>query len=180
MFDINNIQYNQTTKQYTCCCQCGSLQDAEYICAKYIMAARTFDPVGEIHSRGSIAIIGASNQNAATNIASYINANYFMPPLDVYVFYGNRQKSLESRWCVGLNITRASQLIDLLNRQGPLIHADNSPQSWFDKNGTSYSVVMFTGVSEQAQSEELEKRVNLCLSAIKNVTARELTVHTIQ
>lgn len=180
MFDINNILYNPTAKQYICCCQCDSSQDAEYICAKYIMVTRTFDTVGEIYSRGSTAIIGTSNQKAAVTIANYINANYFMPPLDVYVFYGSSQNGLQSRWCVGLDITNASQLIDLLNRQGPLINADNSPQNWFDKNSTSYSVVMLTSVLEQKQSEELEKRVNLCLSAIQNVTARKLTVHTIQ
>lgn len=180
MFDINNIQYNQASGQYTCCCQCNSSQDADYLCAKYTMLPKQFDIVGEIYSRGSTAIIGTSNPKAATAIASCINANYFMPPLDVYIFYGSSQKDLPSRWCVGLDITNASQLINLLNRQDPLINADNSPQNWFDKNGTSYSVVMLTGVLEQGQSEELEKRVNLCLSAIQNATARKLTVHTIQ
>jgi hypothetical protein len=131
-------------------------------------------------TRGTTAFIEAYSANDVKQIADIINTNYFMPPLDVYVFYGRSQKDLQSRWCVGLDITNASQLINLLNRQGPLINADNSPQNWFDKNGTSYSVVMLTGVLEQKQTEELEKRVNLCLSAIQNVTARKLTVHTIQ
>lgn len=133
MFDINNIQYNQASGQYTCCCQCNSSQDADYLCAKYTMLPKQFDIVGEIYSRGSTAIIGTSNPKAATAIASCINANYFMPPLDVYIFYGSSQKDLPSRWCVGLDITNASQLINLLNRQDPLINADNSPQNWFDK-----------------------------------------------
>lgn len=78
MFDINNIQYNQAFGQYTCCCQCNSSQDAEYLCAKYTMLPKQFDIVGEIYSKGSNVIIGTSNPKAATDIASYINANYFM------------------------------------------------------------------------------------------------------
>lgn len=58
MFDINNIQYNPTTKQYTCCCQCGSSQDAKYLCAKYTMLPKQFDIVGEIYNRESTVIIG--------------------------------------------------------------------------------------------------------------------------
>lgn len=180
MFDIENIKQNPNTKQWICCCQCDSPQDAEYLCVKYTMLPKQFDIAGEIYSRGSTAIIGTSNLKAVTTIASCINANYFMSPLEVYVFYGSNQKGLESRWCVGLDITNATKLIDLLNRQGSFINADNSPQNWFDNNGTSYSVVMLTGVLEQEQSEKLEKSVDLCLTAIENVTARKLTIHTIQ
>lgn len=180
MFDINNISFDLNSGMHTCICPCDSPHDAEYMVAKYIGISRMFSISGQMYHRGSNAYIEAYLSNDVAKIASYINANYFMPPLDIYVFYGSSQKGLESRWCVGLDITNASQLIGLLNRQGPLINADNSPQSWFDKNGTSYSVVMLTGVLEQEQSEELEKRVKLCLSAIQNVTARKLTVHTIQ
>lgn len=139
---------------------------------------------GEMFPDGNIAYIGAGTINDVRRIADRINANYFMPPLNVYIFYGSSQKGLESRWCVGLNITNASQLIDLLNRQGPLINADNSPQSWFDKNGTSYSVVMHTGVKEHQPTEEtaklLNQRVNSCLEAISNTTFRKFKLITIQ
>lgn len=62
-------------------------------------------------------------------------------------------------------------------------HSDHPPilkSPMSDKNGVSYSVVMLTGILKQEQSEELEKSVNLRLPAIQNVTARKLTVHTIQ
>lgn len=182
MFDVKNILYDQITRQYTCNCQCNSSADAEFICAKYLIATRTFDSFGEIYSKDSVAIISASSPNTTATIANYVNANYFMPPLDVYVFYGSSQKGLESRWCVGFDITNALQLINLLNRQAPFINADNFPQNWFDKNGTSYSVVMLTGVMEHKPIEEsaelLNQRITLCLNAIKNTTARNLNLIT--
>lgn len=185
MFDINNIQYNPTTKQYICCCQCDSSQDAKYICAKYIMLARTFDTVGEIYSRGSTAIIGTSNPKAAVTIANYINANYFMLPLDVYVFYGSSRKGLPSRWCVGFNCLpqQVQKLIAILNTQGPLVNADNNPQNWQDKSGNSYSIVMHTGVMEPELTEDalklLDQMVSICLNTIQNTTFRKSKVNPI-
>lgn len=180
MFDINNISFDRNSGMHICICPCDSPHDAEYLVAKYIGISRMFSISGQMYHRGSNAYIEAYLYNDVAKIASYINANYFLPPLDVYVFYGSSQNGLESRWCIGLNITNASQLIDLLNRQGPLINADKSPQNWSDKNGVSYSVVMLTGILKQEQSEGLEKSVNLCLTAIQNITARKFTVHTIQ
>lgn len=180
MFDINDISRNFITGQYTCSCNVGSSSIAKDIQARYLMSINErFNFTAEIGIDGSIVTIASNSPDVTKWIADQINKGYFMPPLDIYVFYGSSHIGLESRWCVGLDITNATKLIDLLNRQGPHINADNSPQNWSDKNGTSYSVVMLTGVLEQEQSEELEKRVNLCLSAIQNVTARKLTVHTI-
>lgn len=152
MFDINNISFDRNSGMHICICPCNSPHDAECLVAKYIGISRMFSISGQMYHRGSNAYIEAYLSNDVAKIASHINANHFIPSLDVYVFYGNNQKGLESRWCVGLDITNPSQLIDLLNRQGPLINADNSPQSWFDKDGTSYSVVMLTRVLEQAMS----------------------------
>ena len=45
--------------------KCNPSQYTEYIRAKYIMLARTFDTVGELYNKGSIAIIGATNKNVA-------------------------------------------------------------------------------------------------------------------
>lgn len=180
MFDVDRIQYDHKTGMHICICPCNTQQDAEYLVAKYIGVSRMLSPSGQMYYRGSNAYIEAYLPNDVAQIASYINANYFMPPLDVYVFYGSRKKDLKSRWCVGLDVADSSLLIDLLNRQGPLINADNAPQNWHDKNGTSYSVVMLTGVFGQEPSDQLEERVRLCLSAIQKVTARKLTVHTIQ
>ena len=141
--------------------------NAKLVCFPYVwFPLRTI-----IRIKGSIVTIASNSQDITGLIADQINKGYFTPPLDVYIFYSSSQKSLQSRWCVGLDITNASKLIDLLNRQNPLINADTSPQNWSDKNGSSYSVVMLTGVLEQEQSEELKKRVNLCLAAIQNVTA---------
>ncbi len=180
MFDINNISFDCNSEMHICICPCNSPQNAEYLVAKYLRISRMLSITGNMYRKGANAYIEAYLYNDVAKIASYINANYFMPPLDVYVFYGSSQNGLENRWCVGLDITNASQLIDLLNRQGPLINADSSPQNWSDKNGVSYSVVMLTGILKQEQSEELEKSVNLCLTAIHNITARKFTVHTIQ
>lgn len=181
MFDINKISHNYLTGQFICSYNTGSSKTATDIQARYLGPVREkFGFTTEIGIEGSIVTIASNSPDITKWIADQINKGYFMPPLNVYVFYGSSQKELPSRWCVGLDITNASPLINLLNRQGPLINADNSPQNWLDKNGTSYSVVMHTGVLEQEQYEELEKRVNLCLSAIQNATARKLTVHTIQ
>lgn len=179
MFDINNIQYNQASGQYTCCCQCNSSQDAEYICAKYMMIARTFDTVGELYNRGSIAIIGATNKNAAQTIASYINANYFMPPLDVYVFYGSSLKGLPDRWCIGFNHPNSDQLIEMLNIQNRFVVADKDPKSWVTADGQSYSIVLLPGVLDAEPSKELEQRLNLCLQVIQTVTFRQLNPITL-
>lgn len=180
MFDINNIQYNQTTKQYTCCYQCDSPQDAEYLCAKYTMLPKKFDIVGEINCKGSTVIIGTSNPKAAVAIASSINANYFMPSLDVFIFYGSSQIELESQWCVGFNFPNATQYIDFINTQERFITADRNPQNWQDKQGNTYSVVMLTGVMESELSEECKEKVNLLLDVIANTTSRKLNPLQIQ
>lgn len=78
MFDINKISCNRETGQYICICQCASPNDADYICAKYLGISRQFDIAGEIYTRGSAVIIGASNERAVANIANYINTDYFM------------------------------------------------------------------------------------------------------
>lgn len=179
MFDIDNIQYNSNTKQFLCYCQCNSSRDAEYICAKYITTARTFDIVGELYNRGSIAIIGATSKNAAKAIASYINANYFMPPLDVYVFYGSSRKGLPDRWCIGFNHPNSDQLIEMLNIQNRFVVADKDPKSWVTADGQSYSVILLPGVLEAEPSKDLDQRVNICLQAIQTVTFRKLNPITL-
>ncbi len=182
MFDTNKIPYNQETGQYICICQCGSDKDADYICAKYLGISRQLDITGNIYTRGSAVIISASNQKAVSNIASYINANYFMPPLDVYVFYGSSQKGLDSRWCVGFNFpqTQVTQIIDWLNTQIRFANADKDPMSWHDKNGNSYSIVMLIGIMDErltaGTTELFNKRVSLCLDAISNATFRQLNL----
>ncbi len=179
MFDINKILYNLKTGQYTCICQCGSAKNADYICAKYLGISRQLDIAGNIYTRGCAVIISASNKKAVANIASYINANYFMPPLDVYVFYGNSQKYLDSRWCVGFDFPQAQvpQIINWINTQTRFANADMDPMSWYDKNGNSYSIVMLTGIMDQRLTAEtaelLNKMVTLCLEAIRNATFRE-------
>ncbi len=183
MFDIEHIYEN--LGQYICCCQCDSLQDAEFICAKYSTLPKKFDIVGEIFPKGSTAIIGASHPTATVNIASYINANYFMPPLDIYVFYGSSQKGLESRWCVGFDYPQeqVSNIINSLNNGQKPVFADKDPESWKDKNGYSYSVVMLTGVMEPEPTEDtlelFDQRVFICFNTITNTTLRKLTVNTI-
>lgn len=174
MFDIDNIQYNPDTRQYTCCCQCDSSQNAKQICSKYLMVTRTFDTVGELYSRGATAIIGATNVKAAQNIAYYINANFFMPPLDIYVFYGNSRKELTDRWCVGFDHPNSVHLIEKLNIQHPLVIAAKEPQDWITADGNSYSVILLPGVIDPKPSQELNQRVTLCLEAIQNVTFRRL------
>lgn len=179
MFDIDNIQYNPDTMQYTCCCQCNSSQDAEYICAKYLMVARTFDTVGELYSRGATAIIGATNVKAAQNIAYYINANFFMPPLNIYVFYGSSRKGLTDRWCIGFNHPNSSHLIEMLNIQHSLVIADKEPQGWVTAEGNSYSVILLPGVINPKPTQELNQRVIICLEAIQKVTFRKLNPITL-
>lgn len=78
MFDTGNIQQNPGTMQWICACQCNSAADAEYLCAKYMIIARSFDTVGELYNRDSVAYIGASTQQAAETIANYINASYWV------------------------------------------------------------------------------------------------------
>lgn len=175
MFDINNISYNQRTAQYACSFQCNSSSDAEYICGKYIMIARTYNIIGTIFNRGATVIIESPSENAVIKIAQYINANYFMPPLDVFVFYGTNRNGVASRWCVGFDFPNASNLIDLLNIQGRFSHVDRDSKSWYDKNGRSYSIVMLTAAMERdSPRENIKKQVDNCLTAIQNVTARQL------
>ncbi len=180
MFDINRISYDHNSGMHICICPCTSPQDAEYLVAKYIGVSRMFSISGQMYHRGSNAYIEAYLPDDVAKIASYINANYFMPPLDVYVFYGSSQKGLDSRWCVGFDYPQAAQIINLLNTQIRLANADKDSMSWRDKNGKSYSVVMLTGIMGSEPSGELQKRGDLCLAAIQKVTARGLSVHTIQ
>lgn len=104
-----------------------------------------------------------------------------MPPLDIYVFYGNSQKDLESRRCAGFNYPQeqVSNIINLLNNGQKPVIADNNPENWQDKNGKSYSIVMLTGIMEYEPSKELQKRADLCLSTINDATARNLNPITV-
>ncbi len=181
MFDINNILSDRNSGMHICICPCDSPHDAEYLVAKYIGISRMFSISGQMYHRGSNAYIEAYLYNDVAKIASYINANYFMPPLDVYVFYGSSQKGLESRWCVGFDYPQkqVSNIINLLNNGQKPVIADNNPKNWHDKNGNSYSVVMLTGIMDLEPSEELQKRVNLCLNTIRDVTDRNLNPITV-
>lgn len=123
----------------------------------------------------------ASNSPDVTKwIANQINNAYFMPPLNVYVFYGSSQ-GLKSRWCVGFDYPQeqVSNIINLLNNGQKPIIADNNPRNWQDKNGISYSIVMLTGITEHEPSEELQRRVSLCLNTIRDATARNLNPITV-
>ena len=175
MFDIKIVSYDFKTGLHISSCQCNSSQEAEELCVRYIALSR-MAPSGCMFSRETTTFIEAYSANDVYYIASYINANYFMPPLDVYVFYGSSQKGLASRWCVGFNYPQeqVNKLINFLNNgQNPVV-ADKDPQSWQDAYGNSYSVIILTRVMEHELSEECKKRVNLCLSVIANTTARKL------
>lgn len=174
MFDINNIQFNLNTMQYICDCQCNSPQDAKYLCAKYLTIAKTFDTIGELYSKANLAIIGASNEQAALQIACYINAREFMPALDIYIFYGSSRKKLPDRWCIGFNHSNSKQLIEMFNRQFPFVIADKDPGSWISADGQSYSVILLPGVLEKTLSKESRQRINQCLESIQAVTFRKL------
>ena len=45
-----------------------------------------FSISGQMYHRGANAYIEACLSNDVAKIASYINANYFMPPLDIYMY----------------------------------------------------------------------------------------------
>lgn len=184
MFDINNIERNPLTGQFICSCNVGSYSIAQDIQAHYLMSVRErFGFTTEIGINESLVTIASNNPDITKWIAYQINNGYIKPPLDVFIFYGSR-KGLESRWCVGFDSQDASNLIDQLNTQGPFVQADKDSKLWNDKNGKSYSVVMLTGIMEQKPTNEsiglLKKRVELCLNAIHNTTARRLNYTTIQ
>ncbi len=180
MFDINKILRNPVTKQFTCSCNTGSSTIATDIQACYLGSVRErFGFTTEIGIQGSTVTIASNSPDTTKWIADQINKGYFMPPLDVYVFYGSSRIGLESRWCVGFDFPNATQFIDFLNTQDRFITADKNPQNWQDKNGNSYSIVMLTGIMEYEPSEELQRRVGLCLNTISNATARNLNPITV-
>ncbi len=182
MFDINKILRNPVTGQFTCSCNTGSSTIATDIQARYLGPVRErFGFTTEIGIQGSTVSIASNSPDITKWIADQINKGYFMPPLDVYVFYGSSQKSLQSRWCVGFDYPQeqVSSIINLLNNGQKPVVADKDSQSWKDSNGNSYSVVMLTGIMDPKPSEELQKRVNLCLNTIRDTTARNLNPITV-
>lgn len=74
MFDINYIEYNPTTKQYTCCCQCASPQDAQNLVASNLNISRMLSMSGEMFHHGSAAYIGAGIREDVIRIAKRINS----------------------------------------------------------------------------------------------------------
>lgn len=182
MFDINKISRNPVTEQFTCSCNTGSSTIATGIQARYLGPVRErFGFTTEIGIKGSIVTIASNSPDITKWIADQINKGYFTPPLDVYVFYGSNQNGLDSRWCVGFDCPQeqVSNIINLLNNGQKPIIADNNPKNWHDKNGNSYSIVMLTGIMEYEPSEELQRKVNLCLNTIRDATARNLNPITI-
>lgn len=177
MFDISNISRDRNSGMHICICQCDSPHDAENLVSTYIDVSRMFSMSGCMYHRGLEAYIEAYYHDEVVRIASYINANYFMPPLDVYVFYGSSRIGLESRWCVGFDFPNATQFIDFLNTQDRFITADKNPQNWQDKQGNTFSVVMLTGITEPVHSSELDEMINQCLKIIHNTTFRQLKPH---
>lgn len=186
MFDINKILRNPVTEQFICSCNTDSSTIATDIQARYLGSVRErFNFTAEIGIQGSTVTIASNSPDVTKWIANQINNGYFMPPLDVYVFYGSSQKGLDSRWCVGFNFPQAqvTQIIDWLNTQIRFANADKDPMSWHDKNGNSYSIVMLIGIMDErltaGTTELFNKRVNLCLDAISNATFRQLNLITI-
>lgn len=177
MFDIDNITYNACTKQYICRCQCETQQDAEYICAKYISVARSFDSTGALYRKDVIVIIETSERHTTVSIAQYINANHFMPPLDVYIFYGSNRHGLSDRWCIGFDYPCTKDFIVRLSSVYFSVDADNNPQYWETADGRSYSVILTIAVSKTEQPQEWNQRVQRCLKAIEIATYRKLNLH---
>lgn len=73
MFNINDIQYNQRSGQYTCSCKCKSSQDAEILVASYNHISKMLSMSGEMFQRGSVAYIGAGTREDVYRIAERIN-----------------------------------------------------------------------------------------------------------
>ena len=185
MFDTNNISYNQISMQYVCSCNANSSKIAQEIQARYLMAIRQqFGFTTEIGIDGPIVTISSYKPDIIKYIANQINKEYFIPPLNVYIFYGNNKKGLESRWCVGFNFPYSKQLIDTLNSQNRFINADQNSQNWKDKNGNSYPIVILTGIMESEITEEITKlfndRITICLNSIENSTSRKVKPLIIQ
>lgn len=78
MFDINDIQINPMTKQFTCSCDVGSSSTAQDIEARYLMSVREqFGFTTEIGIQGSIVTIASNSQDITKWIADQINKGYF-------------------------------------------------------------------------------------------------------
>lgn len=181
MFNLNKISMDPITNQYLCHCNTDSSQTANEIKALYLMSVReNYGFTSEIRTEGTIVSIASPSFDATRCIAQQINTDYFMPPLDVYIFYGYSQKGLASRWCVGFNHPDANHVIEALNIQGSLVIADKDSQNWKTKDGNFYSVVLLSKVLEIKQYSKFEQRVNLYLRAIQNVTARKLNIQVLR
>lgn len=185
MFDINDIQIHPITQQCTCSCDVGSSSTAKEIHADYLIFVRNkTNFTAEIKIEEDTVTIASNLPNTTKWIANYINKNFFMPPLDVYVFYGTHGINFPNMWCVGFDFPDSSRLINSLSMYNKTVIADNNPQNWQDKNGKTYSVVIPTGQKDKSptgkEAKLLDQRVNLFLAAIQYTTFRKTKPITIQ
>lgn len=120
-----------------------------------------------------------SCNTGSSTTAKDIQARYLIPVRERFNFTAEIEIQ-------GSTVTIASNSPDVTkwianqinNGQKPII-ADNNPKNWQDKNGNSYSIVMLTSIMEYEPSEELQRRVSLCLNTIRDATARNLNPITV-
>lgn len=77
MFDINDVIYNKSRRQYICRCRCSSSGDAESIYAKYLIIVReladNLNISAEMYLDELFVVIESNDKKALTNIVNCMN-----------------------------------------------------------------------------------------------------------
>lgn len=178
MFDTDNINYDG--QRFLCRCK-TTVDKAKNIEAKYTMLSRTTISTGEIYARGNIVTIDTPSKEATQNIANYINIDFFLTQVEVYVFQGRSKIGLSDRICIGINLRQkfVKEFIERMNTVRT-INADCNPQNWIDMNYDTYSVIVFPVCNGMDLNDEYNKeRLNFTLDAISKQLMRKLKVTVI-
>lgn len=165
-------------QQFICDCYCKTQKEAENIFFKYkILTGQHYT---EISYSGTTVRIQSSQRKYVEKMKEVINMHYFMPPLEINVFWGKHKENISEKWCIGFNYPEPEKIIKQLNEQGRFILADKRPSNWISTNSESYSIVMPTRVIKKDLDEQFEAILkkdiqNYCI-AIQIVTFRKIKI----
>lgn len=176
---FGNVKFIVHNQQFISDCICETKEEAENIFIRYKILAEQNSV--EINYFETTVRIQSGQAQCVEYIKRVINGCYFMPPLEINVFWGKHKENISEKWCIGFNYPDATKVIELLNNtQGRFIYADKHPSNWKGINSESYSIVMLTRVVKKELDEQskklLKEDIENCCAAIQNITFRKITV----
>ena len=134
-----------------------------------------------IYTDGNVAIIEGSDPQIVEYAANTINRNYFIPPLNVTIFWGYNRRRLANRWCIGFNTPKSERIVATLNSFSQIVCTDSHPENWYDCQNNTYSIVIPTKYLDfEIDNDNIPKIFETYLHCIERATQRKYKLSIIK